>query len=513
MSTNDVCLLGIDIGTTACKAVVADLQGRVLSSTIATYPLYTPNPSWVEEDPEEVWRGMIAAVRQAVTESLVAPSRIRVLSFSGVFHSVVPVDREWRPLTKALMWGDRRSISLAARIRREIDAHELYLHTGCPIHPIYLPAKIAWFREECPQVHRQTYKYLSIKDYILHKLCGQCLGDISIASGSGLMNTHQLSWDAEALEVAGITEEQLPPLVSPEMVIEGIAPEWAKAMGLPADISVVVGAGDGGLANLGTGAVAAGQVTSTIGSSGAVRVVTHAPRFDEQERTWCYVLTDGAWFVGGAINNGGIVYQWFRDKFCGEEVEKAKGMDREAYDLLNVYAEEVGLGAEGLLFLPYLTGERNPYWNANARGVLFGLSLHHSRKHIARAIMEGVAFRMYSIFQALEELSGHIREIRASGGFIRSRLWVQILADVYGHPIATVTAKESSSMGAIFLAMKALGHIDSLEEVGALVPVQRVFKPDMRNHEAYLRLYELFQALYWDMTDDFDTLSALGEGR
>ena len=512
MTTNDTCLLGIDVGTTACKAVIADLQGRVLSSGTAVYPIYTPHPSWMEEDPEEVWAGMVAAVRQAVADNPLGPSSIRALSFSGVLHSMVPVDREWRPLTRALTWGDRRSISLAARIRHETDPHRLYLRTGCPIHPMYLPAKIAWFREERTEVHRQAYKYLSIKDYILHKLCGECLGDISIASGSGLMNTHQLCWDAEALELAGISEEKLPPLVSPETVLEGIAPEWAEAMGLPVDIPIVVGAADGGLANLGTGTVAAGQMTSTIGSSGAVRLITHAPRFDEQERTWCYVLTEGTWFVGGAINNGGIVYQWFRDKFCREEIEQAKLMGREAYDLLNAYAEEVGLGAEGLIFLPYLTGERNPYWNANARGVLFGLSLHHSRKHIARAIMEGVAFRMYSIFQALEELSGGVREIRASGGFTRSELWVQILADVYGHPIVTTVAKESSSMGAIFLAMKALGYIDSLEEAGPLVPLQTVFEPDMRNHEAYLRLYELFHTLYWDLTDRFDTLSALWEG-
>jgi gluconokinase len=250
------------------------------------------------------------------------------------------------------------------------------------------------------------------------------------------------------------------------------------------------------------GAVEAGQVASTIGTSGAVRMVTREPYLDPQERTWCYLLTEGRWFVGGAIVNGGLAYNWFRHHFFSDREEVN-------YEKLERYAEEVGLGAEGLLFLPYLAGERNPHWNARARGVLFGLSLHHRRKHIARAIMEGVAFCMYDILLALGEALGGIEEIRATGGFTHSPLWVQILSDVYGHPIATLGTQASSSLGAAFLAMKGLGTISDLSEVRRFVSIQRTYEPDMERHRRYRDLHKLFQTLYRDLEEDFDILHEL----
>jgi gluconokinase len=494
-------ILGVDLGTTACKAIVVDLEGKELSSGSATYPLYTPRPSWAEQNPEEVWEGMAEAVRQALN-GLDDPQSVRALAFSTAMHGVLAVDEAGVPLTRCLIWADQRSTPQAEMIRQQADAHELYQRTGCPVQPIFLPAKILWLREKRPHAYRRACKYVSVKDYILHRLSGQYLVDRSTASATGLMDTHQLDWDDDVLELVGIVREQLPQLVSPEAVLEGIIPQHAEELGLPPEIVIVPGAGDGGLANLGVGAVEAGQVASTIGTSGAVRMVTREPYLDPQERTWCYLLTEGRWFVGGAIVNGGLAYNWFRHHFFSDREE----VD---YEKLEGYAEEVGLGAEGLLFLPYLAGERNPHWNARARGVLFGLSLHHRRKHIARAIMEGVAFCMYAILLALGEALGGIEEIRATGGFTHSPLWVQILSDVYGHPIATLGTQASSSLGAAFLAMKGLGTISDLSEVRRFVSIQRTYEPDMERHRRYRDLHKLFQTLYRDLEEDFDILHEL----
>ncbi|MEA3344983.1 MAG: gluconokinase [Chloroflexota bacterium] len=496
-------ILGVDLGTTACKAIVVSPEGRELGSGSATYPLYTPNPSWAEQDPEEVWEGMVEAVREALA-SLDDPTAVRALSFSTAMHGVLAVDEEGAPLTRCLIWADQRSTSQVEMIRQQADAHGLYQRTGCPVQPIFLPAKILWLRQERPQVYRRVYKYISVKDYVLHRLTGRYLVDKSTASATGLMDTHKLDWDDEILKLVGIDRDQLPQLVSPEAVLEGIVPQWARELGLSPEMAIVPGAGDGGLANLGVGAVEEGQVASTIGTSGAVRMVTRKPYLDPQERTWCYLLTDGRWFAGGAISSGGLIYDWFRDRFFKR--------DEVDYEELEGYAEEVGLGAEGLLFLPYLAGERNPHWNAQARGVLFGLSLHHGRKHIARATMEGVAFCMYDILLALEGALGGIKEIRATGGFTRSPLWVQILSDVYGHPVATLRARASSGMGAVFLAMKALGYIEELAEVREFVPIQRIYEPDMEHHRRYRELHGLFQRLYRDVEENFDVLHKLSTG-
>lgn len=502
-------ILGIDLGTTACKAVVADLSTQVLSTGTATYPVHTPHPSWVEQDAEEVWQGMVSAVRQAVHNEAVAAERIAAVSFSAAMHGLMPLDEAGRPLTRCLTWADRRSLPQAQRIRRESDAHELYLRTGCPVQPLFWPSKLLWLQEQRPEIVRAAHRYVTTKSYIMQRLIGRYVVDISNASATGLLNTHSLAWDDHILQIVRLTPQQLPELASPETVLGTLAPRWADELGLPPGVVLVAGGTDGGLANLGVGAVETGQVASSIGTSGAVRMVLQQPRFDARERTWCYVLTEGTWFVGGAISNGGAVYHWLRDQLFLSEVEEARQLGRDFYELFDDYAAEIAPGADGLVFLPFLLGERSPGWKANARGILFGLSIHHTRKHIIRAAVEGVAFRLYSVLGALEEILGSIREIRVSGGFAHSPLWMGILADVYGYPLSIPKVHQSSALGAIFLAMKALGHIRQWADVRQLVPIERVQQPDETNHQLYLRIYEIFQRLYQDALDNYDELEGL----
>lgn len=488
-------ILGIDIGTTGCKCIVLDLGGTCLGEETSPYSILSPYASWAEQDAEATFAGVIEAVRRAVLTSHVSPEEIWALSLSGTLHSLLAVDREGVPLTKAFIWADARSKEWSLRIREEHDAHQVYRRTGCPVHPIYPASKILWIHENLPSAYRKAHKFISLKEYVVYKLLNRYLVDRSIASGTGLFNIHHLDWDYDTLEIVGITADRLSEHVATTTIFEGLDPIHAEAMGIPSNVLVVIGAGDGVLSNLGAGSVEPGQLTCMVGTSGALRVLSEAPKLDEEERTWCYLLTDEAWVVGGAINNAGLVYEWFRERFYpGSE---------DTYQVLDEEAAQVGVGSEGLIFLPYLTGERSPNWNPNARGVLFGLSLRHDRRHLLRAIMEGVAYRMYSVLLALEEVAGETREVRGSGGFLRSPLWIQIMADVFGRKIIVPQLVETTSLGAVLLAMYALGRIKNLGEARGYVSIGDTYTPNTANHSLYLRLFDIYEKVYEGVAAQF----------
>ena len=488
-------IIGLDIGTTSCKSLVVNSDGIPLGTEMAYYPVLSPFPTWAEQDPEAIFRAVVEAVRSSIASCEIEPDQVAAIGLSAVLHSVLAVDADGNPLTSAMIWADTRSAASSAQLKAKYDSHQIYRRTGCPVHPMYPLSKIDWLRTNLPEVYRRAHKFISIKEYVIHRLLGKYVVDRSVASATGLFDIHTLDWYEDALEMVGIGPDRLSKHVPSTTVLEGIDASCAEAMGVRPDCLLIVGAGDGLLSNVGAGSVEPGQATCMIGSSGAVRVTSSQPRVDDNERTWCYLLTDEVWVVGGAINNGGLVYQWFRERFYpGEE---------ETYEALDEEAAQAGVGAEGLVFLPYLTGERSPNWNPDARGLLFGLSLRHDRRHLLRAIMEGVAFRMHSVLLALEEVAGEIVEVRGSGGFLRSPLWVRIMADVCGREILVPEIIETTSLGAAFLAMHALGHIDDLREARRYVPITERYAPKTNNHELYMRLYSLYEDLYERVADRF----------
>ena len=481
-------LIGLDLGTTSCKAVALTAEGRLLAAASTTYSLQWPQPGWAEQDVWKVWRGTAEALQALAAQLL--PAQVTGICLSGAMHSLFPVDDEATPLAPAMAWADNRAAPQATALSARTDPHTLYQRTGCPLCSTYHVARLRWWFEQALQVAQRATRFIAIKDWILHRLTGVWATDLSMASATGLLDIHRLAWDEEALSLAGVSVERLPPLVVASTVVGELTKRAADETGLPAGIPVVAGGSDGGLANLGAGAVTSGQVVVTVGTSGAIRRVLDYPWLDEEERTWCYVLMEGRWFAGGAINNGGLALQWVRERFYPELPAEA------GYEQLLTDAAAIPPGAGGVLMLPYFTGERSPHWNAAARAIIYGLGLEHSRAHVARATLEAVAFCLADVWQALAEGNEPAEPARLTGGIVRAPIWVQILADVLGIPLAPVQIADASALGAAILGHWALGNIPALAEGGALPRLDLILEPDPQRHAFYSARHQAFQSLY-----------------
>lgn len=545
----EAAVIGWDLGTTGARAVVFDLQGRQRHVAAVDYALHSPHPGWAEQDPAEVYDAAMTCLRQASGWAAASGWRVVAMGVSAILHSFVALDREGEPLTPSIIWADGRSVAEAVAMRRETDALALYGRTGSPVHPMYLPAKLRWLRRHRPEAFDGAATFGGIKEYVLQRWTKRLVGDRSVASGTGLFDLRAGTWDGEALALAGIDVTRLPPLVEPTEPL-ALSRECLREAGLPEGCIVVAGGGDGVLQTIGTGCVAPGQMVAMVATSGAIRAVVDRPRTDSQARTWCYYLAEGRWVAGAAINNAGLVYAWLRDQIANGAAEarqfharstasaalsSAPGAAHDTADAspapdaaldvdledLNRWAAAVPPGADGLLFLPYLAGERSPNWNANARGVLFGLSLAHDYRHLARATLEGVAYRMRTIFEPMEEVAGPATEIRVAGGFTRSPLWLQIVADVLGRRLHLVESPEASALGAALLALRGAGIVERFEDLAPLVDATRdatsdsegdgagEIVPDVQHHARYARLYEVYQRVYEGVRPSFDAIAAL----
>jgi len=492
--------LAIDLGTSACRALVADERGRELALASREYPVHEPGPGRQEQDWREVFQGMSAATRKAV--SGIDKKRIAAISFSSAMHGFMPVDKDSRPLLRMMTWADGRSQGQAQKLAADFGG-EIFQRTGCMATALYYPARILWLKANARDVFKRTRRFVSLKDLIVRELIGKWVVDQSQASSNGLLNIRGLEWDETMLRALGISEEMLPELIAPDAVAGELASRPAKALGLPAGIPVIAGAGDGGLANLGSGAIDPGQIAATIGTTGAMRKIFGRPWLAPSGKIWCYYLASGLWYAGGAINSGGIILRWLRDGLLSSERDAAAKAGMDPYTAIIRMAERAGPGAGGLLFLPHLFGERTPHWNPEARGVLFGISPGHGKAHVARAALEGICMCMAQIFELLKDSPAGVKEIRASGGFARSRLWVQIFADILGQPVAVCRARESSALGAAMLGMKAVGVINSLAQARKMVKLTRVLEPDPGRTRFYQPRFLMFKDLYSRLEPEF----------
>jgi gluconokinase len=488
-------VVGVDIGTTSTKAVAFDAQGQARVAGHRAYPLRTPLPGRVEQDPEEVADGACAATAEVVRGARERGLRVVGLAFSAAMHAMAGLDARGRPLTPLVTWADRRAADEAARLRAEPRGLELHRRTGTPVHPMSPLVKLRWFAEHEPETFAAARTWLGIKELVVRRLTGELVVDHGIASATGLFSLRAEAWDAEALAYAGIVPAQLPAPV-PTTTVLPLSEDGAALVGLPAGTPLVVGSADGPLANLGVGAVHPGAVACSIGTSGALRAVSEAPSVDERGRVFCYVLAPGRWVVGGAVNNGGVVLDWCADALAPEVAAEARAGGRSVPEALLALAARAPAGSGGLLFLPQLLGERAPGWSGQPRACFLGLGREHRREHLLRAAVEGVCLQLAVVLASLGEAGVAVRAVRATGGFSRSALWRRILAGAFGRPIAFAASPEGSSLGAALLGMTALGMLDSLERAAELVAVAATEEPDPGEAELYAGLLPVFAAAY-----------------
>ncbi len=502
-------VLGVDIGTTSTKAVVFDLAGRVVAHHSVEYPLLTPTPATAEQDPEEIYRAVLAAIKISVHRANATAGAIACVAFSAAMHSLIAVDKQGSPLTRSITWADNRAAVWAERIAHEWGGNAIYRRTGTPIHPMSPLAKLVWLRNDEPDLFGRAARFIGIKEYVLFRFFGRYVVDYSIASATGLFNIERLDWDDDAIALAGVERDRLATPVPTTFRLDGLAPDIAAELGLSPSTPFVVGANDGVLSNLGVNAIRPGEMAITIGTSGAMRTVVDRPVTDPDGRTFCYALTERHWVIGGPVNNGGIILRWVRDELCAAECETAKDLGIDPYEVLTRMAEPVRPGAEGLIFHPFLTGERAPWWDANLRGSFFGLGMHHRKEHLIRAVFEGVIYNLYSILPAVEALIGPTQSIKATGGFARSVLWRQILADIFDREVIVPESFESSCLGAAVLGLYALGRVASLEVISGMVGATHRHSPIPQNAAIYRRLLPIYLSIPKKLEEEYDAIATL----
>jgi gluconokinase len=475
-------ILGIDIGTGSTKAVALSLKGETLAVHQVYYETASPQAGFSEQDPEVIWAAFKTCLLALYDELTIQPLAI---SLSSAMHSLILAGKDAELLSPMITWADSRSSDIASRIKNSSIGKSLYERTGTPIHAMSPLCKIIWFKENQPAVFDKSCKFFSIKEYIWFKLFGEFVIDHSIASSTGLFDIINLNWDSPALKMAEISSEQLSTLVATDYLRSGLDLR-DESLNVFASTQFAIGASDGCLANLGSFATEPGIAALTIGTSGAIRVASRTPITQYGAMIFNYVLEKDFFICGGPINNGGSAVQWLlKNVFQEPELNKV------IYDQLFQSIDEVGAGSDGVVFLPYLSGERAPLWDSDSCGTFFGLRLQHDKSQICRAVLEGICFALYDVLQVVESNSETITQLNISGGFVKSDVWVQMLADITGKKLVLVQEEDASAIGAVYLAARIL----KLNVLSSSAELKTIF-PNPDNHETYQRIFPIFKDLY-----------------
>lgn len=496
-------IIGVDAGTSNIKALAFDEGGNVIAES--SRPCISVNDlpqGWHEQDPEQLLRLMLEVIKEIV--STAGMKDLMAISFSTAMHGVMAVDSKGKPLTNLITWADGRSTNYVQELKSTPEGQKIYEHTGTPLHAMSPLFKIRWIKEQLPDIFRLTHKFISVKEFFFFRLFNEFVVDHSIASATGLFDIETLKWHGPSLAFAGIQEEQLSRPVPTTYMLRGIKGGYAEMMGIDARIPLITGASDGCLANLGTNVLSGGDVCLTIGTSGAVRRTGKEPVTDPNGGLFNYILDDGVFVSGGPVNNGGYLLQWYSRVFLENRFSSSAG-----FDWFMDQVKDIPPGSKGLLFLPYIQGERAPVWDEQAKGVFIGIGDGHSQGHFMRAVIEGICFSLFEVFKQLETKMEDGACIYASGGFIHSKEWLQIIADIFGREMRVMNTVDASSLGAAILGMKAIGSINDLQEARRFFSVQDTIIPDISRHEVYGKYFDVFRGLYGKLKDDFHILHAL----
>ncbi len=500
------CIVTIELGTNAVRVVAFDLNRTVIGSAKGAYPTFHPKPDYTEQDPEQLFITMLYVLKNFLNEKIHAENyRVVNICFSAAMHSVLPIDKNGVPLGNVIIWADNRGKNEAMELKNSTLGNTIYKSTGTPIHPMSPLVKITWMKNKDKEQFKKTDKFLSIKSYIIHQLTGQYIIDYSLASATGLFNIHTLKWDANALDYAGITPAKLPELSTIFDTAGKLRKEYQTLFGLSADTKIIVGSSDGCMATIGAGVWGAGKATITIEDSGAMRVLGKEILRDDKQRFFNYVITEGYYVSGGPTNNGGVIFEWFTKQFG--DFKNAYDIEACMVELINT-ATKVAAGSDGLLFLPYLLGERAPIWNANARGVYFGLNINHEQKHFVRATIEGILYEMHSIGKTLEEHRS-IKSLSVNGSFATIPFYSQIIADIFNKPVGISRHKSSVGLGTFLLAVTEMGIYKNLDDAVKTVEFHETFKPNKQNNDTYKEYANVFEKLSTKFNAEFEAIANL----
>jgi gluconokinase len=500
------CIVTIELGTNAVRVYAFDLNGNILGSLKGYCPTFHSEPDHSEQDPDQIFITMLYVLKNLLND-LVHPKKYKVLSicFSASMHSVLAVDKSGSPMGNAITWADNRANKEAAELKNSSLGKKIYKTTGTPLHPMSPLTKIAWIKNNEKEKFKQVSKFLSIKGYILQQLTGEYLIDYSIASATGLLNIHKIQWEPEALKFAGITSAMLPDLVPVFTSAGKLNKAYQTSLGLSVDTKLLVGSSDGCMAILGDGINGEGMANITVEDSGAVRVMGDKVLQDDKQRFFNYLLTENRYVSGGPTNNGGIIFEWFTRQFG--DFKNPFDIEDSMLELINE-ASGISAGSDGLIFLPYLLGERAPIWNANARGVYFGINIKHTKAHFLRAVIEGILYEIYSIGKTLQEHRA-FKNLSINGSFGTLPFFVQMVADIYNKPVRLRQNYHSVSYGSYLISATEMGIYNSLDEAVKTVVLGDFVTPEKNNHRTYLKYYKIFETLSTKLADEFAGIAAL----
>ena len=500
-------LLGIDIGTTGSKAILIAPGGEVVAEHTGAYPMATPKPLWAEQNPGDWWNATILSIRNVLEQAQVDGDAVAGVGLTGQMHGLVLLDGRGQVLRPCIMWNDQRTAGQCERITSLVGEQEVLRLTGNPVLPGFTAPKIQWVKENEPDLYHLIAKVLLPKDYIRYCLTGAYMGDVSDSSGTSLFDVGGRCWSDRMLEALEVPLAWLPEVTESPVASAAVSAEAASATGLRAGTPVVAGAGDQAAGAIGCGIIDEGLVSATLGTSGVVFAASNSYRVDPAARlhAFCHAVP-GMWHLMGVMLSAAGSFRWYRDTLGAEEVAAAKERDCDPYEVLTERAATVPAGCEGLLFLPYLSGERTPHPDPNARGAFVGLTLRHTKNHLTRAVLEGVTFGLCDSLELMRQLGLAFDEVRASGGGARSALWRQMLADVYNTPIATVNVTQGAAYGAALLAGVGAGvYADAREACRQAITVTGRQSPG-EDQAAYPRAYEQYRALYPALAPEFARL-------
>ena len=502
-------LIGIDVGTTGAKTILIDEQGNLIASSLIEYPLHTPKPKWAEQDPADWWHGTVESIKNVLAESKVKPDDVSGLGLSGQMHGLVLIDKNHDVLRPAILWCDVRTTEQCHYITEKVGKELLVKSTCNPALEGFTAPKVIWVRDNEPEIYEKAYKMLLPKDYVRFLLTGEIASEVSDAAGTILFDVRNRKWSQEVLDRLEISSDLMPPCYESIDVCGRITPKVAEMTGLKAGTPVVGGGADNACTAVGNGIVVTGKTSASIGTSGTMLTPMDTPEVDPDLRahTFCHCVPD-KWYIMGVMLSAGGALRWFRDTLADKEIELAGQRGVDPYQIIDEEAAQVDPGCEGLVFLPYLIGERTPHGDANAKGVFFGLTLRHKKEHLVRSVMEGVTYGMRDSLEIIKNLGLDVGQITATGGGGKSAFWRQMQADIYGAEVVTINIAEGPAFGAAIMAGVGAGVYNSIEEAtDEIVEVTSSVQPIEDNRKIYEEYYQTYRSLYPALKPEFDKVS------